>query len=117
VRDWVDLVLRQYLAPLPPYGPDAKGWPLGRRVLARELEGVAMQVDGVEYVEALRLAGETAANTWQETLAVDLASWEVPEVAAITVVDENTPPPDPGKDVVPPPGKPPVPIPVLPEEC
>jgi hypothetical protein len=30
VRDWVDVLLRQYLAPLPPYGPDGQGWPLGR---------------------------------------------------------------------------------------
>ncbi|APV49325.1 putative baseplate assembly protein [Betaproteobacteria bacterium GR16-43] len=115
VRDWVELVLRQYLAPLPPQGPDGEGWPLGRRVLARELEGVAMQVEGVEYVEVLRLAGESG-TTWNETAAVVLESWEVPEVAAIAIVDAATPVPPPGRDVAPPPGKP-VPIPVLRDQC
>jgi hypothetical protein len=117
VRDWVDLVLRQYLAPLPPLGPDGQGWPLGRRVLGRELEGVAMQVDGVEYVDELRLAGQMATGAWQEAAEVALAQWEVPEVAAITVVDDNTPAPQPGADLVPPPTATPVPIPVLRDEC
>ena len=31
VRRWVELILRRYLAPLPPYGPEGLGWPLGRR--------------------------------------------------------------------------------------
>ena len=35
VRRWVELVIRQYLAPLPPFGPAGEGWPLGRRVTAR----------------------------------------------------------------------------------
>ena len=55
VRDWVDVLLRQYLAPLPTFGPDGRGWPLGRRLLARELEGIAMQVEGVDFIENLRL--------------------------------------------------------------
>ena len=37
---WIEL-LRQYLAPLPPYGPDGAGWPLGRAVRRAELEAVA----------------------------------------------------------------------------
>lgn len=116
VRDWVELVIRQYLAPLPPYGPDGKGWPLGRRILDRELEGVAMQVEGVEYVDSLRLAGWDG-STWQESAFVTLNSWEVPEVAGITIVDENTDVPAPGSDVPPPPSGTAVPIPVLREEC
>jgi hypothetical protein len=115
VRDWVELVLRQYLAPLPPYGPEGEGWPLGRRVLDRELEGVAMQVEGVEYVAALRLAGWNA-DRWQEAPAVTLQSWEVPEVAAIAIVDDASEPPEPGKNVAPPVAAG-VPIPVLREEC
>ena len=117
VRNWVELVLRRYLAPLPPYGPDGTGWPLGRRVLDRELEGVAMQVEGVEYVEALALAG-LVGNDWQRMQAVALERWEVPQVMAVSVVDEATPPPDPGSAAPPPPpaGKP-VPVPVLRGQC
>jgi predicted phage baseplate assembly protein len=47
VRRWVELVIRQYLAPLPPYGPDGSGWPLGRAVYGPELEAAALQVEGV----------------------------------------------------------------------
>jgi hypothetical protein len=115
-RNWVELVLRQYLAPLPPYGPDGKGWPLGRRVFDRELEGVAMQVESVEYVESLRLAGWSG-STWVESDFVTLNSWEVPEVAAVTVVDEATTVPAPNENVAPPPSGMAVPIPVLREEC
>ncbi|SFV16946.1 putative baseplate assembly protein [Pseudoduganella namucuonensis] len=116
VRDWVELILRQYLAPLPPYGPEGGGWPLGRRVLDRELEGVAMQVEGVEYVEGLRLAGFQA-GAWQELQAVPMMAWEVPEVAAVSVVDEQTPVPDPARGIGPPPTTPAVAVPVFKEEC
>jgi hypothetical protein len=46
-----------------------------------------------------------------------LNDWEVPEVAAITVVDDATPLPAPGTGLGPPPGPTPVPIPVLKKEC
>ncbi|QNM98651.1 putative baseplate assembly protein [Chitinimonas koreensis] len=117
VRDWVALLLRRYLAPLPPYGPDGRGWPLGRRVLDRELGGVAMQVEGVEYVGELRLAGRADDGSWQEAAAVTLTGWEVPEVAAIAIVDEGSTLPAPGQLVPPPAGGPAVPVPVLREEC
>lgn len=100
VRRWVELVLRQFLAPLPPYGPDGRGWPLGRRVFAPELEAAALQVEGVEFLEpgtvpgspcllGLRLAEEVAEGEWVEpsSRAVGLSPWEVPELAAITVVE------------------------------
>ncbi|SBT07496.1 conserved hypothetical protein [Candidatus Accumulibacter aalborgensis] len=121
IRDWVDILLRQYLAPLPPFGPDGHGWPLGRRVLARELEGVAMQVEGVDYIETLRL---DAANTdqdgqisWAATEILPIADWEVPEVAGIIVVDEATELPAPGSGLAPPLARPPVPVPVLRDIC
>ena len=119
VRDWVDLLLRQFLAPLPPYGPDGNGWPLGRRVIARELEGAAMQVEGVEYIEALRLDVATrqadGSETWAAIDVQQLDEWEVPEVAGIVVVDGALPAP--GTGLAPPPSTPPVPVPVLKEEC
>lgn len=118
VRNWVELVLRRYLAPLPPYGPDGGGWPLGRRVLDRELEGVAMQVEGVAFVEGLALAALAPDGiAWQRMASVPLERWQVPEVRAVTVVDAATPLPDPGAAVPPPPGGNPVPIPVLREKC
>jgi hypothetical protein len=121
VRDWVDTLLRQYLAPLPPYGPDGHGWPLGRRISARELEGVAMQVEGVEYIEALRLdaAGIQAdgSEAWEEKDILAISDWEVPEVAGIIVVDVATPLPAPGTGLAPPPAKPAIPLPVIREEC
>jgi hypothetical protein len=121
VRDWLDILLRQYLAPLPPYGPDGHGWPLGRRLLARELEGVAMQVEGVEYIEALRLDVATrhadGSETWAPIDVLNLNEWEVPEIAAIVVVDDTTALPAPGTGLSPPPVKPPVPVPVLKEKC
>src|SRR5207244_3949928 len=56
VRRWVELAIRQYLAPLPPFGPDGGGWPLGRRVHGPELEAAALQVEGVEFLQGLRVA-------------------------------------------------------------
>jgi predicted phage baseplate assembly protein len=89
VRRWVELILRQYLAPLPPYGPEGRGWPLGRSVRRAELEAVCAQVDGVEYIEdELRLAVQlqrAGAMTWAPASVVDLEKWEVPEVAHVTV--------------------------------
>ncbi len=86
VRRWVEQLLRQYLCPLPPFGPEGAGWPLGRRVHGPELEAAALQVEGVEYLEGLRLA-VSAGEHWDEldppTLV--LAAYEVPELASVTV--------------------------------
>ncbi|HEX5373062.1 MAG TPA: putative baseplate assembly protein [Aquabacterium sp.] len=122
VRDWLDMLLRQYLSPMPPYGPEGRGWPLGRRLLARELEGVAMQVEGVSWIEALRLDREVpgqngAPSTWVSVDLLTLPEWVVPELAGITVVDAATPLPAPGQAITPPPMTPPVPVPVLRDDC
>ncbi|MDH3754617.1 MAG: putative baseplate assembly protein [Acidimicrobiia bacterium] len=122
VRRWVELVLRQYLAPLPPFGPDGGGWPLGRRIFAPELEAAALQVEGVEFLEpgqipgspcllGLRLAEEDGSGEWIEpdSRSVSLEKWEVPELAEITVVEG--PAMEPGLDLEPPvPDGPPVPV-------
>jgi hypothetical protein len=118
VRRWVELVLRQYLAPLPPYGPDGGGWPLGRRVYGPELEAAALQVEGVEYLEGLRVAMRDAKGNWQQAPGqlVTLKSWEVPELSEITVVEGQ--PLTPG-DVLGPatPAGVTVPIPTVKQEC
>ncbi|HLT36124.1 MAG TPA: putative baseplate assembly protein, partial [Enhygromyxa sp.] len=101
VRRWVELILRQYLAPLPPYGPEGRGWPLGDRVVAGKLEAAALQVEGVEYVRDLRIAireGDEETGSWVEIVAdptasppveavVGLRIDEVPELAEITVIE------------------------------
>jgi hypothetical protein len=115
VRRWVELVIRQYLAPVPPYGPDGLGWPLGRRVFGPELEAAALQVEGVDYLEGLNVAGLAGDGSWSPG-TVTLERWEVPELAAISVV--AGPPLDAGADVSPPTVVPaPVPVPVLKEQC
>ena len=122
VRRWVELVLRQLLAPLPPYGPAGRGWPLGRHVFAPELEAAALQVDGVEFLVpspmpgsgcpvGIRLAEEVVPGVWEEpeTRSVDLEPWQVPELASITVVEGGAL--TPGQVVDPPaPSGPPVPV-------
>ncbi|HEV7374861.1 MAG TPA: putative baseplate assembly protein [Pyrinomonadaceae bacterium] len=121
VRRWVELVLRQYLAPLPPYGPSGGGWPLGRLVHGPELEAICLQVEGVEFLENLKVAGWNG-TTWKEE-SVKLQPYEVPELAEISVV-EGPKIPDPGYAIEPPTSKTdtgavavPVPIPIIREEC
>jgi hypothetical protein len=117
VRRWVELVLRQYLAPLPPYGPFGGGWPLGRRVHGPELEAAALQVEGVEFLEGLSVAGWDESNQKWVPGSVTLALYEVPELAEITVQD-GPPTVDPGQTLGPPPSaKVPVPVPILRQEC
>lgn len=117
VRRWVELILRRYLAPLPPYGPEGTGWPLGRRVHGPELEAAALQVEGVEYLEDLKVAGwDDASGTWKNGTVV-LANNEVPELTEIAVV-EGPLDFEAGTPLSPPPSvEVPVPIPILRDEC
>jgi len=132
VRRWVELVIRQYLAPLPPYGPDGGGWPLGRAVYGPELEAAALQVEGVLYVECLRMAQwDGATSRWVEATPVpgssgclpreriDLQPWEVPEVAEMTVVQGPALAPGAAVGMLGTSAPPlvPIPIPTIPEEC
>jgi len=119
VRRWAELILRQYVAPLPPYGPDGHGWPLGRKVIAAELEAAVLQVEGVEYLEALKLAdGRHPERQDPPTIEIELD--EVIELKSVTVV-ANVPAnrvPAPGQGPQPePPGMVLVPIPVRQDEC
>jgi hypothetical protein len=120
VRAWVELVIRQYLAPLPPFGPSGGGWPLGRRVFGPELEAAALQVEGVEFLEGLTVAGwgrkSGGTDGWIEG-PVLLQPYEVVELTEITVVEGA--PLAPGQSIVPPadPAQLPVPIPTLRDEC
>ena len=115
VRRWVELVLRQYLAPLPPYGPAGQGWPLGRRVHGPELEAAALQVEGVEFLEDLAVAAFDG-GVWVPG-SVTLQPWEVPALLDVTVVDGlPLPPPGAGLSMAPPDGLA-LPFPVLRDAC
>jgi predicted phage baseplate assembly protein len=117
VRRWVELAVRQYLAPLAPYGPTGTGWPLGRRVYGPELEAAALQVEGVEFLDGLKVAGwNSDAAVWEQG-TVNLNLWEVPELTEITVVDGPLTF-DPPQAITPPaPDGVAVPIPVIREVC
>jgi hypothetical protein len=121
VRRWVELILRQYLAPVPPYGPDGQGWPLGRAVRRAELEAVAVQVDGVEYLEGLELAelDPTATGPLPTTQLIELEDWEVLELAEVTVVRGMPLPPGEGYPTTGPGSRPdrPVLLPIPPDVC
>lgn len=116
VRLWVELVIRQYLAPLPPYGPEGKGWPLGRRVHGPELEAAALQVEGVQFLEGLEVAGWNQETQSWEPGTVLLKLDEVPELDRITVVEGQPLPageplePEPVPEAI-------VPVPLVREEC
>jgi len=117
VRRWVELVIRQYLAPLPPYGPEGQGWPLGRRVHGPELEAAALQVEGVQFLNDLKVAGWNEQQQRWIQGTVKLEKFEVVELAEISVV-EGPLTIAPGQSLEPPasPGVP-VPIPIIREEC
>jgi predicted phage baseplate assembly protein len=110
VRRWVDQILRRYLAPLPTGGPDGRGWPLGRDVRRAELEAVAVQVDGVEYLEDLRI-GQVRAGGIDEAELIVLEKWQVPAVVGLTVSIGPALEPGAGEEPTPP-AKTPVPLPV-----
>lgn len=114
VRRWVELALRQYLSPLPPFGPDGGGWPLGHRVYAPELAAAAVQVEGVDFILELKLADLSSGSPVLGD--VQLEGWEVPDLQEISVVQGE--PPEPGTgSIEPPPGPAPVPVPVPKDEC
>jgi hypothetical protein len=89
VCSWVETILRQYLSPLPPYGPAGGGWPLGRQVFGPELMAAALQVEGIDYLEPVQLGELDSGGNWH---AVDpaqpvcLQPWEVVQLSSITVV-------------------------------
>jgi hypothetical protein len=117
VRAWVDKVIRQYLAPLPPYGPEGQGWPLGRRVYAPELEAAVLQVEGVQYLESDGVAVARQESDGSFTAGtVELGPNQVPELVTLTVV--QGPRLEPGQEYTAPAStETPVPVPTIPAEC
>ena len=99
IQNWVALAIRQFLAPLPPYGPAGGGWPLGRAVRREDLAASALKVSGVRLVEQVRL--------WSADGEVDelpLARWELPSVRELRAF-AGTEAPDVTIEPVDPPGE------------
>lgn len=119
VSNWVEQVLRQYLSPLPPYGPAGGGWPLGRQVFGPELMAAALQVEGIDYLEPVQLAELDGSGNWQAidpSQPIVLQPWEVVQLSAITVVPGT--PLTPGQPIPAPPTPTTLlPIPVPMDEC
>jgi predicted phage baseplate assembly protein len=88
ICSWVKKVIQQYLSPLPPYGPSGGGWPLGRNVIGPELMAVALQVEGIDYLEPVALGELDSSGAWQSVASgtIELQPWEVVELSSITVV-------------------------------
>ena len=84
--------LKQYLWSLPPDGPNAQGWPLGRPVQDRELEVVVARVDGVNSVAGINLF-KRENNQWQQItraqpcdlIELPLQAWQLPELLAVVI--------------------------------
>ncbi|MGJ0506528.1 MAG: putative baseplate assembly protein [Methylocystis sp.] len=116
VTRWVEMILSQFLSPLPPYGPAGEGWPLGRAVNPRELEATALQVQGVDFLEGLSLARRDGKG-WLKQDPVVLERQQTVWLSHVVAVGPGAPLPPPGEDAPPPSGPPPVPIPLLRETC
>ena len=107
--------LEHYLSPLVG-GPDPKGtgWPLGKKVLARDLEAIVTRVEGVEYVESdLLLASETS----RDADSVAMRGLELPHLVGVSVVEGDPVPMDEVVGDAPVAAPDVVPVPVVPEVC
>ena len=137
VRDAVKREVLQFLSPLPPPGTSLlddrvallttpqhagarRGWPLGKAVVALELQAVISRVAGVQLVHPVQLFQVTTptgavGRTLTQVDGVPLVGLELPRVLAIEVGIGDEPPAfsDTGKAA-------PTtifPVPVVPEEC
>lgn len=107
LNNFICLALHQYFAPLAPFGPDGTGWPLGGRINRGAIEAAVLQVEGVAWVEELRLHrlyGDGTMSDNQEV--VNLGIIDLPELVQIDVGLGAAPP------IAPPPATERVPVPV-----
>jgi hypothetical protein len=115
LNNFICLALHQYFAPLAPFGPDGAGWPLGGRINRAAIEAAVLQVEGVAWVEELRLHrlyGDGTMSDNQEV--VNLGIIDLPELVQVDVGLGAAPP------ITPPPAttdKVPVPVPVPRTSC
>jgi hypothetical protein len=81
--------LNLYLSALPPGGHLGMGWPLGRRVVAKDLEAVVSRVPGVEYVQGLEMG---AAGGGVAATELALGPLELPRLVALRVQEGDAEP-------------------------
>jgi hypothetical protein len=127
VRRWVELGVRQHLAPLPPYGPSGSGWPFGRTVKVADIESAVLQIDGVDLVKKVKLRGRPIGpdgRALAEVIDADvpIASWQLPVVVSFAVTEGDEPLDLPASGsaadtTTPPETGTPVPVPVVKETC
>ena len=97
VRD----ALRAFLWPLVPGGTEGTGWQLGRAVRRRELDVEVARVPGVDEVSGVNLF-ERRDGKWSligqkngnSPVAMNLESWQLPELLAVVVMVGDTAPLD-----------------------
>ncbi len=116
----IEGALNRFLWPLPPEGPHARGWPLGRAVDPAELSTQVARVPGVRAVTGLRLWSREPSG-WREVEArhrLELERYELPELAAVSAQAGGGPPDRPPLTRTPDGHEPTgVPVPVVPELC
>ncbi|WP_414663675.1 putative baseplate assembly protein [Horticoccus sp. 23ND18S-11] len=114
--------LKKYLFCLPPGGPQARGWPLGRTVKRRELEIIVSRVEAVTGVYGPNLFRQVngawervTATSGNENAEITLLPWQLPELIGVVVAAGEAPtefkPPAPNQ------AKDGFAIPVVPEVC
>jgi predicted phage baseplate assembly protein len=94
----VKAALQKYLFALPPGGPQARGWPLGRTVKRRELEIVVSRVEAVTGVYGPNLF-RPVNGTWERVTAggdnenaeITLLPWQLPELIGVIVATGEAP--------------------------
>lgn len=111
VFGWVELAVRQYLAPLPPYGPAGEGWAFGRDVQVNDVEAAVLRVQGVRRVLRLRLEGydiPALADARRSVAGSDgdvrvvVETWQLPVVRQVLVTDDAAAEDFPAGSIVPP---------------
>jgi hypothetical protein len=90
----VQQALAAYLWPLPPGGPDAGGWPLGRTVAPDELRTQAARVAGILAADQVALYAQSGAS-WLATARLLLKPWQVPALQGVSVATDGGAPPAP----------------------
>lgn len=111
VRDTLNLYLSALFG-----GPDGTGWPLGHRLMKKELEAVATRVAGVDYVDSLELGVNNPSDIGDAEFP--LSGLQLPYVAGIAVVEGSAEPLDSAfGPPTPPSGPKVVPVPVSRTKC
>ncbi len=82
VNSWVELAIRQYFAPLPPYGPAGSGWPFGRAIRTGDIEVAIMRVEGVRLVHDVRLETDITGIVPDK---VSLKKWQLPVIKNVQI--------------------------------